>query len=69
MKQVTILECKECGERFSLEKLIEDHEDFWDEVVWGHIQMCHEELFEEVVNLETPDMLEVCYHKTVWNLR
>lgn len=45
------LMCKTCGEM-----VFADEEDLW----W-HIQVCHPELFEEVRNLETPYMLEICY--------
>ncbi len=40
---------------------------YWDvdndveEALWGHIQMHHEDKFEEVQNWETPDMIEECY--------
>ena len=45
------LMCKTCGEM-----VFADEEDLW----W-HIQVCHPDLFEEVRNLETPYMLEICY--------
>jgi hypothetical protein len=34
-----------------------------EEELWGHIQMCHPEMFEEVQNWETPDMIEECYEE------
>ena len=40
-----------------------EHPDF-DEVeeeLWGHIQMDHEDLFEEIQDLETPDMIANFY--------
>lgn len=57
--------CKYCGELIEITK-----EDFngdgcfhpdGEELLWGHIQFEHEELFEELQNLETPDMIEECY--------
>lgn len=35
-----------------------------EEELWGHIQMCHEKQFEELQNLETPDMIGICYRET-----
>ena len=41
--------------------------DSWDsqedieEQLWGHIQIYHKNKFEEVQNLETPDMILECY--------
>lgn len=37
--------------------IVTDNED-WDEDLWGHIQMEHEEEFEECRDLETPYMIE-----------
>jgi hypothetical protein len=34
-----------------------------EEELWGHIQMHHKDKFEEVQNLETPDMIEECYEE------
>lgn len=34
-----------------------------EEELWGHIQMKHEDKFEEVQNWETPDMIEECYEE------
>lgn len=45
------LMCKTCGEM-----VFPDEEE-----LWGHIQACHPELFEEVRDLETPFMLEICF--------
>lgn len=53
----TRFRCKYCGF------------DCWDvdndieEELWGHIQMNHKEIFEEVENLETPFMIEECYEE------
>lgn len=44
---------------------------YWDidgdveEALWGHIQMCHEDKFEEIQNLETPFMIEECYEEVI----
>ena len=32
-------------------------------MLWGHIQMEHEERFDEVEDWESPDMVDVCYDK------
>ena len=57
--------CKDCGSEFQF-----DADDFdcggnfhpdGEETLWGHIQIEHPYLFEEVRNLETPFMIEVCY--------
>ncbi len=50
-REVSDLKCNTCGEI-----VFADEED-----LWGHIQMRHPELFEEVRDLETPYMLEICY--------
>ena len=34
-----------------------------EEMLWGHIQLDHEDIFEEVQDLETPDMIEECYEE------
>ncbi len=55
--------CKCCGKEF----LAESEEEFEycvEEEVWGHLQMRHEDVFDEVQNWETPDMLEECYDFT-----
>ena len=36
-----------------------------DEELWGHIQMCHEDKFEEVQDWETRDMIEECYEEEI----
>lgn len=54
--------CKHCGE------MVVDtnngdsiHLRDLEEELWGHIQMEHEDVFEEVQDYDTPDMLEECY--------
>ena len=54
--------CKHCGEIFEREA-DEDFSDYEEENLWGHLQMKHEDLFEEDQDLETPDMLELHYDK------
>lgn len=54
---VTVFRCKHCGDCFIKDGLSED----LDEALWGHIQMDHEELFEEVQDLETPYMTTIVY--------
>lgn len=58
-------ECKYCGALIEFEA-----EDFncngsfhpdGEELLWEHIQFEHEDVFEEVKNLETPYMIEECY--------
>lgn len=39
----------------------DDFDDFDEENLWGHIQMDHEDIFDDVRDLETPFMLEECY--------
>ena len=56
-KQVSVtFVCKFCGCTF--DKV--DDEDI-DELLWGHIQMRHEDVFDEVQDWETPYMIEECY--------
>ena len=35
----------------------------FEQKLWGHIQMNHPDIFEDYQNLETPDMLEMCYER------
>ncbi len=48
-----MLNCLLCGDEIEKD----------EESLWGHIQMEHEEKFDEVQDLETPDMIEECYEK------
>lgn len=54
--------CKFCGTIFGPYTKTTFHEN-GEEELWGHIQMNHEDVFEENQNLETPDMLRVCYRE------
>ena len=53
----TVYKCKHCN--FGCWDVDNDIE----EELWGHIQMHHEDKFEEVQNWETPDMIEECYEE------
>ena len=53
----TVYKCKYCDNHF----IKEDWDEDLDETLWGHIQMDHEEIFEDLQNLETPDMIEIAY--------
>jgi hypothetical protein len=61
-KQFTIYRCKCCREHFITEGW--DSVDSLEETLWGHIQMCHEDIFEAVQDLETPDMISELYIET-----
>ena len=40
-----------------------DFDEYGEEELWGHIQRCHEEEFEECQDWETPWMLEEYYER------
>ena len=59
--------CRKCGAEFEF-----DADDFdcggefhpdGEEVLWDHLQLSHPDLFEEVRDFETPDMIEECYEE------
>ena len=52
-----VYRCKHCGDHI----IKTEWENDLEESVWGHIQMYHEEIFEELQNLDTPDMIEIAY--------
>lgn len=52
-----VYKCKHCG----IETKVVDDIDEIEEELWGHIQLEHEEVFEEVQGDDTPFMLEECY--------
>lgn len=61
--------CKICGQeiRFSADEFDcggSYHPD-GEELLWEHIQMNHEDKFEEVQDWETPFMIEECYEEVV----
>lgn len=52
--------CKYCAEEIE----VLDHQAFaecGEESLWGHIQMKHAGVFDQVEDMGTPDMLETCY--------
>ena len=56
--------CKCCG--LMIEEDIENpnwFEDCGEEEIWGHLQMSHEEVFEECQDWDTPTMLEEYYER------
>ena len=62
-----IFTCGYCGEEFEID--INDfdcggefHPD-GEEILWWHIQLEHPDVFEDVKELETPDMIEECYEE------
>ena len=59
LKPTVVYKCKHCN--FVCEGVDNDVE----EELWGHIQIHHEDIFEEVQNWETPDMIEECYEEEV----
>ena len=52
--------CKLCGVVFN-SYTTEEFEEYGEEELWGHIQMNHEEAFEECQDWETPTMIEEYY--------
>ena len=53
--------CTHCNEIIARGDSMEDLAFEADQDLWGHIQTRHEELFDEIQNFETPDMIEECY--------
>lgn len=52
--------CNLCGAVINIDP---EFEEDYDEILWGHIQMAHEQKFAEIQNWETPFMLEECYSR------
>lgn len=59
--------CKFCGEEFWF-----DEDDFCgdgsfhpdgEEALWGHIQIDHPDVFDDVCDFDTPYMIEECYEE------
>ena len=48
-------QCKACGEVIPFDEID------WEEDLWGHLQMNHEDIFEECQDWETPYMVEEYY--------
>lgn len=57
--------CKFCGHQIAFEDYEFNGGGYFhpdgEEQLWGHIQLDHEDIFEEVQDLETPFMIETCY--------
>ena len=51
----TSWKCNICGALFDID---EDFFDDAEEILWGHVQLAHEDIFDECQNWETPWMLE-----------
>lgn len=49
--------CNHCGKEFKC------NEDDYEEILWGHLQIDHENIFKDYENLDTPDMIEDNYEK------
>ena len=64
--RLTIYKCKHCGSRFIL--MCDESFDDIEEPLWAHIQMCHEGVFEEIQDLETPDMIGTAYTIGIYDL-
>ena len=60
-----IYECKHCGKIIDFEPYEFNGDGYFhpdgEELLWGHIQLEHEDVFEEVKDWDTPSMLEECY--------
>lgn len=54
--------CNLCGEVFYCEN-DDDFDDNVEEILWHHIEMEHEEEFEEYQNWETPYMIEEYFER------
>jgi hypothetical protein len=39
-----------------------------EEPLWAHIQMCHEDVFDKIQDLETPDMIGTAYAIGIYDL-
>lgn len=66
-KFISVYKCKTCGSEF----VADDPEDrswfadYGEEALWGHIQLDHPEVYEDCQDLETPDMLELCFEHMI----
>lgn len=56
-EEIRDYECTVCSAFFHT-----DSEDY-EEILWGHLQMEHEEIFEECQDWETPFMIEEYYEE------
>lgn len=57
--------CKYCGLVITFDKSEFNGNGYYhpdgEEMLWEHIQMEHEDVFEEVKDWDTPSMIEECY--------
>lgn len=51
--------CKFCSDLFTFTN--QEFEEEGEEILWGHLQMEHTIIFEDIQNLDTPEMIEACY--------
>lgn len=52
---------EEEGKKIMICKYCKSKVEADEEELWGHIQMKHEKVFDEFQDLETPDMIDICY--------
>lgn len=60
LEREQVYKCCECGEEFSFDK--DEYEDI-DEVLLGHIQLNHDEIWEECQDWEAPSIIEEYFNK------
>lgn len=71
-KLMSLYKCKACSSEFVADEPEGRNwfADFGEEALWGHLQNDHPDLFEDCRDLETPDMLALCFeHMIVKNNR
>ena len=61
MEKNLMYKCKICDEIILFNE--NEFDSLGEEKLWGHIQINHKDKFEEIQNLETPDMIEECYEE------
>ena len=61
MEKNLMYKCKICDEIILFNE--NEFDSLGEAELWGHIQMNHKDKFEEIQNLETPDMIEECYEE------
>ena len=52
--------CKHCEQEFDCD------EENYEETLWGHLQMMHENIFDEYQNYDTPQMIENNYERMIY---
>jgi hypothetical protein len=58
----TVYRCRCCDAQF-VEEAFEPYR--FDEILLGHVQMNHEEMFESIRDFESPDAIEDAYIRIV----